>query len=191
MMMIALDLFCMSLKQFTIKHSQFPSLSFIIGHQKHQYDCNLLLGKNSVFGDTDKQFKWSSNHLTSLTNPLVIRLAQSASQHASLKHSARLLSALDCQLSSDPAQIAAFCSGKSLTDRHLFTATFWDNWARLPCFVWTAHSANGYSTDSAELSASPLESTVVWQYNKQAWTEPSCHFVKDKKHVKDLNVSVP
>lgn len=171
----------MSLKQFTMKHLQFPSLSFIIGHHKHRYDCNLFLGKKSVFRDIDTQLKWSSNHLTTLTNPLVIRLAQSASLCASLKHSGEawgmsLLSALDYQLSSDPAQIAAFGFSKSVTDRHLFTATFWDSWATLPCFVWTAHSANGYSTDSVELSASLLESTVVWQYNKQAWTEAKLPF---------------
>lgn len=34
-----------------MQHLQFPSLSFIIDHQKHRYDCNLFLGRKSVFGD--------------------------------------------------------------------------------------------------------------------------------------------
>lgn len=177
MMMIALDLFIWAWNNSlgSIPNSLHFPLSLAI---KSINMIAISFWGRKVAWDMDKQFKWASNHLTTLTNPLVIRLAQSASQRASLKHwwGMRLLSALDYRLSSDPAQIAAFSFSKLVTDRHLPTETFWDNWARLPCFVWTTHSANGYSTDSVELSASLLDSTVVWQYNKQAWTEAKLPF---------------
>lgn len=86
MMMIALDLFIWAWNNSleSIPNSLHFPLSLVI---KSINMIAISFWGRKVSWDMDKQFKWASNHLTALTNPLVIRLAQSASQRASLKNS--------------------------------------------------------------------------------------------------------